>query len=63
MRDQMDAEMWIKNHDQFSEWMDGALRAAGGSLRRAVTAGVPGQLVAAIFAVSLTLATFSASAA
>lgn len=65
MRDQMDAQLWNSHHDQFSEWLDGRAAAAGSALRRSGTlaARVPGQLLATLFAVSLTLATFGASAA
>lgn len=62
MRDQYDAEIWNVHHDQFSEYVDGRLRAAGGALRRA-TAHVPAQLAAGLVAVGLTLLTFGASAA
>ena len=65
MRDQLDAEIWNANHDQFSKWVDDGVAAAGAALRRSGTlAGrVPGQLLASLLAVSLTLATFGASAA
>ena len=65
MRDQMDAEIWNAHHDQFSEWLDGRVAAAGAALRRTASIGrhVPGQLVAGLFALSLTLATFGVSAA
>jgi hypothetical protein len=63
MRDQMDAEIWNAHHDQFSEWLDGRVAAAGAALRggSSLAARVPGQLVASLFAISLTLATFGAS--
>ena len=65
MRDQMDAEIWNAHHDQFSEWLDGRVAAAGGALRGGgrLVPRVPGQLIAGLFAVGLTLATFGASAA
>ena len=65
MRDQMDAEIWNARHDQFSEWLDQRFAAAGETLGSASAAGarVPGQLLATLFAVGLTLATFGASAA
>ena len=64
MRDQMDAEIWNAHHDQFSEWLDERVAAAGRALLSGGTlAGrVPGQLVATLLAVSLTFATFGASA-
>ena len=64
MRDQMDAQIWNQHHDQFSEWLDGVVIAAGASLRSGfrVAGQVPGQVLAGLFAVSLTLATFGASA-
>ena len=65
MRDQLDAEIWNANHDQFSKRVDDRVAAAGAALRRSGTlAGrVPGQLLASLLAVSLTVATFGASAA
>ena len=65
MRDQMDAEIWNAHHDQFSEWLDGRIAAAGAALRgRAeLAARLPGQLLAGLFAVSLTVTLFGASAA
>ena len=63
MRDAYDAMIWNDHHDQFSEYVDGAVKAAGSHLRRAASASaVPGQLLAAVAAVSLTLVTFGASA-
>ena len=65
MRDQMDAEIWNAHHDQFSEWLDGRVAAAGAALRASgsLASRVPGQLIARLFAVSLTFAMFGASAA
>lgn len=65
MRDQMDAEIWNAHHDQFSEWLDGRVAAAGAALRGSgsLVARVPTQLLAGLLAVTLTLATFGASAA
>lgn len=64
MRDQMDAEIWNAHHDQFSEWLDERVAAAGTTLRRGGTLAdrVPAQLLATLLAVSLTFATFGASA-
>ena len=63
MRDQMDSEIWNAHHDQFSEWLDGALGRARSALRGggSLAARVPGQLLAALVAVSLTVVTFGAS--
>jgi hypothetical protein len=65
MRDEMDGRLWNENHDQFSEWIAttaaGALASVRGS---SLLAGrVPGQLLAALAAVSLTVITLGASAA
>jgi|GEM_PF-2106734 len=64
MRDQMDAEIWNAHHDQFSEWLDERVAAAGQALRGggSLAARVPAQLLATLLAVSLTFATFGASA-
>ena len=64
MRDRMDAEIWNTGHDQFSEWLNEGVAAAGTSLRRSGTlAGrVPGQVLATLLAVGLTFAAFGASA-
>jgi hypothetical protein len=62
MRDQMDAMLWNEHHDQFSEWVDRGMRAAGRGLGKAA-GRVPGQLFAAVFALGLTLATLGASTA
>ena len=63
MRDQMDSEIWNANHDQFTKYLGVAFAGAGDRLRRAIApAGpLPAQLIAGLFAVSLTLATFGAS--
>ena len=65
MRDQMDAEIWNAHHDQFSEWLDGRIAAVGAALRggESLAGRVPSQVLAGLFAVGLTLATFGASAA
>ena len=65
MRDQMDAEIWNAHHDQFSEWLDGRVAAVGAVLRGSgsLAARVPSQVLAGLFAVGLTVATFGASAA
>ena len=65
MRDSYDAQVWADNHDQFSVWFGNSLAAAGASLRRggSVAGRVPGQLLAGLFALSLTLVTFAGSAA
>ena len=62
MRDQLDAEIWNTHHDQLSKSIDHATAAAGAWLRRGADR-VPVQLVAILFAATLTLATFGASAA
>ena len=65
MRDAYDAMIWNDHHDQFSEWLDEALKGAarriGGAFSPA--SAVPGQFVAAVMAVGLTIATVGASAA
>ena len=65
MRDEMDARMWNAHHDQFSEWVDSGVAAAAARLRKLGTLAfrVPGQLLAAVAAVGLTLLTFGASGA
>ena len=65
MRDQYDAQIWNDGHDQFSEWADGLAARTAGGLRRGAALGrhVPSQLLAGLLAVSLTLLTFTASAA
>ena len=66
MRDQMDAMLWNEHHDQFSEWLDGVVHAAGRGLRNggaALARRVPAQAYAAALAFGLTLATLGASTA
>ncbi len=65
MRDQLDAQIWNAHHDRFSEWLDGAIARTGGTLASggSLAARVPGQLVAGLFAVGLTLITIGGSAA
>lgn len=65
MRDQIDAEIWNDRHDQFSEYVDGLLAAAGRSLKSSGSlAGHAGvRVLVGLLAVSLTLAAFGASAA
>jgi hypothetical protein len=65
MRDLYDAQAWADNHDQLTLWFGNALAAAAVPLRRgAGLAGrLPGQLLAGLFAISLTLVTFAGSAA
>ena len=65
MRDLHDAQAWADNHDQFSEWFGNVLAAVGAPLRRrgSLAARAPGQLLAGLFALSLTLVTFAGSAA
>ncbi|MEA3018423.1 MAG: hypothetical protein QOI38_3145 [Sphingomonadales bacterium] len=65
MRDLHDAQAWADHHDQASLWFGKAFAAAGAQLRRsgAFAERVPGQLLAGLFALSLTLVTFAGSAA
>jgi len=65
MRDEMDARIWNEHHDQFSEWIDGGVVAAGAQVRRAVAAigDVPRQLLAGVAALSVTVLTFTSSIA
>ena len=63
MRDRYDAELWNQHHDQFSEWLHGAIAGTVTALRRRsshISAPVP-QLLAATVAVSLAVLTFAAS--
>jgi hypothetical protein len=64
MRDQIDAEIWNTHHDQFSEWLSGALTAAGQAIRRGFSR-VPAapQLIAAAMAGSFALLTVGATIA
>ena len=61
MRDQMDAMMWNAHHDQFSEWVDGGVRRLAARLSHVSSARLPGQLVAAVAALGLTLVTVGGS--
>ena len=63
MRDLYDAQGWADHHDQFSGWFGSALSAAAVPLRSAsaLAGRVPGQLLAGLFALGLTLVTFSGS--
>jgi len=65
MRDLYDGQAWADHHDQASLWFENAFAAAGAQLRRggSVAERVPGQLLAGLFALSLTLVTFAGSAA
>ena len=65
MHDRYDAELWNEHHDQFSLWVADALGGAGRALAGripALPAAAP-QLAAVTAALSLTLLTFTASAA
>jgi hypothetical protein len=61
MRDYLDMKAWADNHHQFDQWIAGA----GAALRRtaAPLGRVPPQLIAAAFALSITLITVGGSAA
>ena len=65
MRDQIDAEIWNANHDQFSEWIGAALGQARAALDKGLARSSPAaaQLLAAAFAVSLSLLTVTATVA
>ncbi len=60
MRDEMDARIWNAHSDQFSLWLDGAVASLRSRLPRP---RVPAQLVAGLFALSLTVITFGGTAA
>jgi hypothetical protein len=64
MHDRYDAELWNANHDQFSQWIEEGLVAAGRTVRRGLAAIEPaaGQLMAVTTALALTTITFSAAA-
>ena len=65
MRDEIDARLWNEHHEQFSEWLDGAVSASVRRLRQLSARGgaVPEQLFATLAAAALTLLTVTASAA
>ena len=65
MHDRYDAQLWNEHHDQFSLWIGDVLTGARRTLAAripALSASVP-QLAAVTAALSLTLLTFTASAA
>lgn len=65
MRDELDARYWVDHHDQFSEWLEGRIAAAGAAARRAVRVRrhAFGQLLSLVAAVGITLASFGGTAA
>jgi hypothetical protein len=64
MRDEMDGRIWVENHEQFSEAIDGALIAAGAALRRLLAwDGTTQHLLALAVAFAATALTFNVTAA
>lgn len=65
MRDLYDAQAWADHHDQFTQWFGSVIAAAGAPLGRTARTArrMPGQLIAGLLALSITLVTFAGSAA
>lgn len=62
MRDELDGRMWVAHHDQFNQWVDGAIAGIGGALRLGSLPRLPAQLLSVAAAVGLTALTFGAAA-
>jgi len=59
MRDEIDARIWVDNHEQLSRDLDGLVRRAGAALRRlSEPTGGTARLLALASALTLTLLTF-----
>ena len=64
MRDQMDAQIWVQHHDEFSAGIDRALLALRTGLHRlAAWDGTTHQLVALGLSFLITALTFNATTA
>jgi hypothetical protein len=65
MRDELDGRMWVEHHDQFSEWVDGAIGTVGSALRLGASraSAFPRQLLSIGAAIGLTALTFGTMAA
>lgn len=64
MRDELDGRMWVAHHEQFSEWVGGAIATVRASLHRfAQWDGSTHQLLAMAAAFAITAITFNATAA
>jgi hypothetical protein len=60
MRDELDGRMWIDHHEQFGQWVDGAITAVRSGLARlAHWDGSTHQLLAMIAAFAITGLTFN----
>ena len=62
---EMDHRIWNEHHDQFSEWLDNALKAGAARLRNVLPqlAAIPRQLLIGAAALGLTALTFGGSIA
>ena len=64
MRDEMDARLWVANHEQFSQGIDDLLTALRSGLRRLpVWDGTTAQLLALVVAFAITALTFNTTTA
>ena len=64
MRDQLDAQIWVDNHEAFSDGLDRALRALQSGLHRfAAWDGTSHQLLALVLSFGITALTFNATTA
>ena len=62
MRDQLDARIWVENHEAFSDGIDRALTAIRSGLNRfAAWDGTTHQLLALVLAFAITALTFNAT--
>ena len=62
MRDQLDARIWVENHEAFSDGIDRALTAVRSGLHRfAAWDGTTHQLLALVLAFAITGLTFNAT--
>lgn len=63
MRDELDSRMWVAHHEQFGEWVDGAIAALrAGFARIAQWDGTTQQLLALAVSFAITGLTFNATA-
>lgn len=64
MRDELDGRMWVAHHEQFGEWVVGAIASVRSGLGRfAHWDGSTHQLLAMATAFAVTALTFNATAA
>ena len=64
MRDEMDARLWVQNHEQFAQGIDDLIaRARTGLARLPAWDGTTAQLLALVVAFAITALTFNTTTA